>query len=319
MLDLVLGGLLVVLAVRGWMRGLVKEVISLAVLIVGTIVSFRLSTPLGRIFSAMSGASPDASRLVAGMVIFLGIAIAAAVISKALHLGIRILPGVSTLNRAAGAGLSLIAFVLVVTICVSLATVVSLPEAVADELAASTVADALTTSDGMPQRVLGFISGDRVMEITLRIRNLTGDAQAVAEVDQPLTLPAAPASELERLPDAEVVLLDLLNRERVASDVPSLLRSPGLDQFAYDLAMEGYGTGTVSRYADEALRVRLDSFFLPSTARTELVVLAASPEGGHAALVDGPMVDAMGRELSKAGIAVVRGPLGLLIVEVVTG
>jgi hypothetical protein len=270
-------------------------------------------------FSAMSGASPDASRLVAGVIIFLGIAIVAAVISRALHLGIRILPGVSTLNRVGGAGLSLVAFVLVVTIGVSLATVVSLPEAVADELAASSVADALTEPDGMPQRVLGFISGDRVMEITLRIRNLTGDAQAVAAVDQPLTLPAAPASELDRLPDAEVVLLDLLNRERVAADVPSLLRSPGLDQVAFDLAMEGYGTGRVRRYANEDLRVRLDRFGLPSTARTELVVLAASPEAGHAALVDGPIVDAMGRELNKAGIAVVRGPVGLLIVEVVTG
>jgi len=301
------------------MRGLVKEVISLAVLVVGTVASFRLSTPLGRMFSAMSGASPDASRLVAGVIIFLGIAIAAAVVSRALHLGMRILPGVSTLNRVGGAGLSLVALVLVVTIGVSLATVVSLPEAVADELAASSVADALTIPDGVPQRVLGFISGDRVMEITLRIRNLTGDAQAVAEVDQPLTLPPAPASELERLPDAEVVLLDLLNRERVASDVPSLLRSPGLDQVAFDLAMEGYGTGTVRLYVGEDLRVRLESFGLPSTARTELVVLAASPEAGHAALVDGPIVGAMGRELSKAGIAVVRGLLGLLIVEVVTG
>jgi membrane protein required for colicin V production len=319
MLDLILGGALVALGIRGWMRGLVKEVISLAVLVVGTVASFRLSTPLGRMFSAMSGASPDASRLVAGVIIFLGIAIAAAVVSRALHLGMRILPGVSTLNRVGGAGLSLVAFVLVVTIGVSLATVVSLPEAVADELAASSVADALTEPDGMPQRVLGLMSGDRVVELTLRIRSLTGDTQAVATADKSITVPATPASELERLPDAERVVFDLLNRERVAADVPSLLRSPGLDQVAFDLAMEGYGTGTVRLYAGEDLRARLESFGLPSTARTELVVLAASPEAGHAALVDESIADAMRRELSKAGVAVVRGPLGLLVVEVVTG
>ncbi len=110
MLDLVLGALLVVLAIRGWMRGLVREIISLAVLVVGTVAAFRLSTPLGRVFAAMSGASPDATRYVAGIAIFIGLAIAAAVISRVLHLGMRVLPGVSTLNRVAGAGLSLLAF-----------------------------------------------------------------------------------------------------------------------------------------------------------------------------------------------------------------
>ena len=58
MLDLVLGALLVGLGIRGWMRGLVKEVISLAVLVVGTILAFRLSTPLGRVLAAMSARRP---------------------------------------------------------------------------------------------------------------------------------------------------------------------------------------------------------------------------------------------------------------------
>lgn len=319
MLDLVLGALLVVLAIRGWMRGLVKEVISLAVLVVGTVASFRLSTPLGRLIADMSGVSPDAARIAAGLFIFVGIAVVAAVVSRVAHLGMRILPGVSTLNRAAGATLSVLAFTLVVTLAVSLATVAPLPEAAADELAASSVADAIIEPDGVPQRVLGFLSGDRVVEITLRIRDLTGNAQAVATPGEPIVLTPTAASDLERLADAEQAMLDLLNRARVAADVSSLPRSPGLDQFAFDLAMEGYGTGSLRLYDDEALRVRLNNSGLPSIARVELAVLAASPETGHAALVDEPSPNMLRGELSRAGIAVVRGPLGLLIVEVLTG
>lgn len=319
MFDLVLGALLVALGIRGWMRGLVKEVISLAVLVVGTVASFRLSTPLGRLFAEMSGASPDASRIVAGLVIFLGIAVTAAVVSRVAHLGMRFLPGVSTLNRAAGATLSLVAFALVITLVVSLATVVPLPEAVADELAASSVADAITEPDGVPQRVLGVISGDRVVEVTLRIKDLTGTARAVATSDHPIVLAPAPASDLERLPEAEEMILELLNRERVGADVSSLPRSSGLDQAALGLAMEGYGTGSIRLYDDEELRVRLNQAGLPSTTRVELVVLAASPEAGHAALADEREGEMLRGGFTKAGIAVVQGPAGLLIVEVLTG
>jgi membrane protein required for colicin V production len=319
MLDLVLGALLVGLAIRGWMRGLVKEIISLAVLVVGTVASFRLSTPLGKVFAAMSGASPDASRVVAGIVIFFVVAVGAALISRVLHLGMRVLPGVSTLNRAAGATLSLVALILVVTIAASLATVVPLPEAVADEIEASGVADTLTQPDGVPQRVLGFLSGDRVIEITLRIRELTGSARAVATPGSPVPVPAAAGADLKRLPDAEDAVFDLLNRERVAQDAAPLPRSSGLDQVAFDLAWEGYTTGELRIYDDLELRALLNTVGLPSIARTESMVLVASPEAGHVAVVEESGSPVAGLDFTKVGIAVIRGPQGLLIVEVLTG
>lgn len=318
MLDLVLGGLLVVLGIRGWMRGLVKEVISLTVLVVGTVAAFRLSTPLGRVFAAMSGASPDASRYVAGIAIFLAIAIAAAVISRILHLGMRILPGVSTVNRVAGAGLSLFAFALVVTIIVSLATVVPLPEAAAAELDDSVVASSITDPNGVPQRILGFLSGDRVVEISLRIQGLTGSQQAVAAPDRPIEFDPTDSGDLDRLPSVEAVMLDLLNRERVSADVDPVLRSSGLDQVAFDLAMSGYRSGTAGLLADSAVRSLLDGQGILSTQRTQVVVLAASPEAAHVALAD--QADSiLGPGYTKVGIAVVRGPVGLLIVEILAG
>ncbi len=319
MLDLTLGALLVGLGIRGWMRGLAKEIISLAVLVVGTIAAFRLSTPLGRVIANMSGVSPNASRYVAGIIIFLSIGIAAAVASRVLHLGMRILPGVSTLNRAAGAALSLIALTLVVTLIVSLATVVDLPETMEEQLEASTVAGALTDPDGVPQGVLGFLSGDRVVEISLRIRSLTGSDQAVATSGSPLLFPAAESGDLERLPGVEKVMFDLLNRERVAADADPLLRSSGLDRVAHGHAMQGYGTGVVEVPGDDDLRGMLNQDGMPSTSRVLVAVLAASPEAGHAALSDeqGPTLKRDG--LTKVGLVVLRGPVGLLIVEVLSG
>ena len=319
MLDLVLGVLLVLLAVRGWTRGLVREVIGLAVLVVGTVLAFRLSTPLGRVFAAMSGASPDASRVVAGIFIFLGLSVAAAIVSRVLHLGIRLLPGVSTVNRAAGAALSLAAFALLVTLTISLAAVLPLPEAVADELDASAVAATLTEPDGVPQRVLGFLSGDRVVEISLRIQELTGASSAVATVDSPISIPPVEPDDLKRHERAEDVTFDLLNRERVAHDVAAVLRSSGLNEVAYRLAAEGYVAGSLTVRSSEALRQELDAAGLLSTARGQFAVLAASPEAGHAALVAEPVGALLADGFTKVGIGVARGPYGLLIVGVLTG
>jgi hypothetical protein len=253
------------------------------------------------------------------MVIFFGVAIGAALISRLLHLGMRVLPGVSTLNRAAGAALSLVALVLVVTLAASLATVVPLPKAVAEEIEQSSVADTLIQPDGVPQRVLGFLSGDRVVEITLRIRELTGNARAVATPGNPVQIPAAVGADLERLPNAEDAVFDLLNRERVAAEVSPLPRSSGLDQIAFDLAMEGYTTGRLRIYEGLEFRALLNSVSLPSIARTQSVVLAASPEAGHAAMVEESDSTITGPEFSKVGIAVIQGPQGLLIVQVLTG
>jgi uncharacterized membrane protein required for colicin V production len=318
-LDLVLGAALVILAIYGWMQGFVRAVISLAVLVVGTVVAFRVSGPLGEVVADMSGTSPDASRMVAGFGVLMLITIAAAILSRVLHLGIRFLPGVSTMNRAAGAALTLTAAALVITILLSLATMAPLPEAFAEELDGSVVAETLTEPDGMPQQVLGMMSGDRVVELTLRIRELTGDRSAVASSSAPVKVPAAAGADLTRSSAAEEDVFRLLNEERVAQDAAPVARSSGLDQVAFELAMEGYGRGTILPDDQEELRNRLNRAGIPTTARVEMAVLAASPEGGHAALVERVPSVMSSAEFTKAGVVVLEGPSGLLIVEILAG
>jgi len=318
MLDVILGALIVGLGIRGWMRGLLREVISLAVLIVGTVASFRLSTPVGRVLVNMSGISPDVGRYIAGIGIFLATAVGAGIVSRIIHGGLRLLPGVSTLNRAAGATLSLIAFTLVVTLAVSMATVVDLPDAAKRQLDESTVAAALTDPGGIPQRVLGFLSGDRVVEVSLRIRSLTGADHAVASAGAPLELPATDQEGLQRLPAAEATILDLLNRERVAADVEPLPEATGLGDVAFEMAADGYSRGRIEVLESEQLRAILNSAGIPTTTAVELAVLAAGPESAHAALVEEMKDEMTAAGFTRAGIAVVKGPFGLLVVELLT-
>ncbi len=319
MIDLALGATLAILGLYGWAVGLVRALVSLAVIVVGTVVSFRLSGPLGIVVADMSGTSPDASRMVAGFGVLMLISLAAAIVVRILHLGIRFLPGVSTLNRAAGAALTLAGAALVITILLSLATIAPLPEAFAEELEGSVVAETLTEPDGMPQQVLAMMSGDRVVELTLRIRELTGDRSAVASSSTPVMVPPAAAADLTRLPTAEEDMFGLLNEERVAQEAAPLARSSGLDQVAFELAMEGYGSGTILPDDQEELRARLNRAGIPTTARAEVAVLAASPEAGHAALVDRVPSVLGNAELNKVGIVVLEGPVGLLIIEILAG
>jgi uncharacterized membrane protein required for colicin V production len=319
MIDAVLGALVVVLAVKGWMRGLVREVIGFVVLVAGTILAFRLSTPFGRVLAAMSGSSPGAARLAAGIIIFLAISIAAAVVIRIAHLGMRALPGLPTLNRVGGAAFAVLAFALLITLVISLASVTPLPEAVAAELEQSKVAETLTAPEGVPQRVLGFLSGDRVVEVSLRIQELTGGLKAVAKQGEPLLLPSLGSAVATRLPGAEGVMFDLLNRARVDADVDPVLRSDGLDQVAFELALGAFEKGTLETLDDPALRSLLEENSLPSVARAEVAALAASPEAAHEGLVAEDSAAISGERYARVGIAVVQGPIGLVVVEVLAG
>jgi hypothetical protein len=114
-------------------------------------------------------------------------------------------------------------------------------------------------------------------------------------------------------------MFDLLNRERVAADVDPVLRSAGLDRIAFDLALAGYGAGRIGVLGDGELRSLLNDSGMPAIQQAQFAVLAASPEGAHAALVD-QMGTTMVRDgFTRGGISVVQGSVGLLVIEVMSG
>ena len=93
MIDFLLGAVLIGLLVRGWMRGLVREVIGLAVIVVGIFLAFRLSTPAGAVVSGLAGTSADVSRFIGGIAVFLIISVGGAIVSTSSTRGSGSSPG----------------------------------------------------------------------------------------------------------------------------------------------------------------------------------------------------------------------------------
>jgi uncharacterized protein YkwD len=320
--DFLLGALIVALAVRGWMRGFVRESISFLVLVVGLVVAFRLSTPGGSLVESLAGTSADGSRLAAGMVIFLLISASAAVISSFLHRGIRVMPGLPTINRVGGAGLAVLLGIIAVTIALSVAGVLSLPSAVASPVAESAIAARLVDPAGPVQSAVGVISGDRVMENVLKLQDAVGERRLVAD-DGVVFIPAAEEADVDAATEKAAEMHDYLERERAAVGVGSLEPSAPLDQLALDYAFAVYETGRFSNVTAAGDRVadRFEALGVPITAAAQTMALASSPKSAH----EGVMADEEATSIvvddtyRRVGVGAVKGPVGWIIVQVFAG
>ena len=322
MLDFLLGTVLIGLAIRGWWRGLLREAISLVVLAVGLVVAFRLSSPVGDVVEALAGVSPEVGRLIGGAVIFLGISIGAGIASSILHKGMRFVPGLPTLNRAAGAGFAIVATLVVATLALSLLAVTSPPDAVTDQIEGSSFAELLTDPDGVPQKAMGVVSGDRVLERLLALRELTGAQRLVADEDV-IVLEPSDAEELEFDMTAEEELLDMVNRERASVGEDPLVLSGTLRAIAAAHAEDVYTSGIFGRVSGDGLSLddRLEAAALPVVSADQIMALAVSAEAAQEALFsDGTQVAILrSSAFRRVGIAAVNGPLGVIVVEVFAG
>ena len=322
MLDFLLGAIIVALAIRGWWRGLLREAIALVVIALGLILSFRLSTPLGDVVESLAGVSPEMGRLIAGIVVFLAISIGAAIASSVLHKGLRFVPGLPTMNRAAGAGFAVVATLAVATLALSVATVVSPPDIVADQVEGSSFASYLTDPDQVPQKAMGVLSGDRVLEQLLSLRELVGTRRIVSG-DDVVVLEATPVDDVDLDQSAEVDVLDMVNRERASAGEDPLVMSEPLSLLAHAHAEDVYTSGRFTRVSSDgtSFDARLASADIPVVKADQVMALAVTAEAAQEALFDDAthsavLVDPVYR---RVGIAVAKGPFGVIVVEVLAG
>ena len=126
MLDFILGLALAGLLVRGWTRGFVREALDLVGLILGVWIAFRLSGPLGEFLTDRFGVAPEVAGVGAGILLFVlfGVAmsVAARYLSKVMNL-----PGLTMINRVGGAAVALGWGVVIVLVLINLAGVLPLP------------------------------------------------------------------------------------------------------------------------------------------------------------------------------------------------
>ena len=115
---------------------------------------------------------------------------------------------------------------------------------------------------------------------------------------------------------------NLLNRERAGADAAPFVRSERLDALALAYAMEVAETGRFSEVSQngEDVAERLAAAGVRVSAAETVVVLAPSVRSGHEALTlnEAARKEMADRNLRRAGVATVKVPLGMLLVEIYT-
>jgi len=303
MIDVIVATLLVLLIVRGWVRGLLREAIDVGTLVVGAIIAFRLAPTAGRVLHSVFNMPPDLARVVGGSLLFVAIWVAASIAAMIIHRSIKVVPGLSTLNRLGGAALGIVYTVVLVAIGVTLMSASPLPPAVADEFDRSGVVAYVAKPVGPAQRALGMISGDRALQSMAWIRGAVDDwviDPAVTVVTLPQT---GDDGGIHVSVDAAADIYERINSDRIEAGLQELVWSDTLSLVATDRARSAYQSG--SFIAPESIEGRLTSSGIVFVEADERIILAPTP-AGLAATVEpsGTFTD--------VGIGVVEGPYGLI-------
>lgn len=319
MLDFILGAALAALAVRGWLRGFVKEILDLVALVVGVWIAFRLSAPLGDFLTHSFGVTPEVARIGAGVLLFVLFGVA---LSIAAHFLTRVmrLPGLNTINRVGGSAVALAWGVVLVLVLVNVLRVSPVPESIDRALEDSVVVDTIAGPDAFPQRWFHRLAGDSVLLALQTLQGLFGQSRLVPQGDQVIEIPPARADEIRQVRNEAEMVLEELNRFRTGEGLGAFSVSPGLQTMAERRAAEIYMSGLLGRSVD-CMGVARTEPGVSVAVCTDLVALAGSALGAHDGIVSSVDGDTVlhRRDLDRAGIAVADGPLGRLLVVVLGG
>jgi uncharacterized membrane protein required for colicin V production len=307
MIDIVVATLLVLLVVRGWVRGLLREAIDVGTLVVGAILALRLAPSAGEILQRVVGMSPSLARVVGGSLLFVAIWISASIAAMLIHRSIKVVPGLSTLNRLGGAALGIVYAVVLVVIGITLMSAAPLPPAVANAFDRSGVVAYVAEPVGPAQRALGMVSGDRALQSMAWIRGAVDDWVLDPTVSV-VTLPVNDDSAgIHASVDAAADVYERINSVRADAGLEPLAWSDTLSVVATSRALAAYQSG--SFVAQKSIEERLTSSGMAVQRADERMLLAPTPPGVAAA------VDPEGA-FTEVGVGIVDGPYGLIGVVV---
>jgi uncharacterized membrane protein required for colicin V production len=319
LIDFVLGLYFAGLFVRGWVRGFTREAMDLIGLIVGIALAFRFSGPLGDALAEWLGISPELGRLAGGLALFLLVGVLASIGAHYLQ-RVFTMPGLGLTHRLLGGGLALAWALFIAILLLSLLVVLPLPGAFGERLDESRVASALTDPESFPQRMFFTVAGDRVLEALLNLDRLVGRNEVILEEDETLSITPAEPEDLRRDENAAMEIFELVNRARIEKGLDPLAWSAPLaavgEAHATEMYLDGYfghtspTTGTV---AD-----RMANAGIPYVIVGENLALAATARTVHNGLMDSPghRANILGSDFTRVGIGVIKGPLGLMVVQV---
>lgn len=318
--DIIVAAIVAALVIRGWMRGALREALELAVLLVGVFLVFRLSPVVGSVIAGMANVPFEVARIAAGMILFLVLVIGGAVVARLLSIALKLVPGVTFVDRLGGAIVGAGYGALVVVLGTTLISAAPVPDGIRstidDSVGASAIGHRVTDPGGVVQQSVSAVSGEQVFSTVIALQETVG-ARLVAGT-LPIPLPDVGELELPQSPAAAEQVFHSLNRERITEGLDPLSWSGDLATVAVSRADKVYRSGTLA--LDPELGAALKAQGIPGTIHEELVVLAASTEGVSEAVIGASAYrDAvLDRQYRKTGIGIVEGPYGLLAVQILS-
>ena len=319
--DLVSIGVVGGFVIRGWLRGFVREAIEVFVLVVGVFVVFRFSAPIGTVLSAMANIPYELARIVGGVVAFGVLVIGGALVSRIIVGALKIVPGALILNRFGGAIVGLAYGAVIIVLGTTMLGIAPLPskavEAVDREVGSSKIGSEIVAPHGRVQGFMETLSGESMYGSILAIRQIAGDRLAAGTI--PIPLPSVEQTALASDVDGAQAVFAGVNSHRVASGQQPLTWSNDLGDVAEKRARRTYVSGQLS--LDGRLDGDLVSAGIPGTIHTDGIVIGASTDGViEAFTTTSRYAEALtDSKFSRAGIALVSGPYGLVSVFVVSG
>lgn len=308
-------------AVRGWRRGLMREVVELGVLFVGTILVFRLSPIVGAVIAGMANIPSELARVLGGLVILVALVVGAAFVSRLLSISMKIVPGASTINRLGGTLVGMGYAVLIVVLATTLLTAAPLPTIVRDSFDSSVqesvIGSEIVAPGGLVQTTFSSVSGEQIFGAVISVRDAVGDRLMVGTL--PIPLPGVGDDRLVPSQAAAQQVFDEVNAERIKKGVDPLGWSSELAIVSVSRANNVYRSGVLR--LDDGLEGALEAEGIPGTIHDEMLAIAASPNGLAEALVSSTAYEAMisDPQFKRAGVGVVEGPYGLIVVQVLSG
>ena len=244
MLDFILGLVLAGMAVRGWVRGFIREIMDLIGLVAGLWIAIKISGPFGDFLTNSFGVTPEVARIGAGIGLFVlfgvALSIAAHYLSKVMRL-----PGLNLINRIGGSAVAMGWGITIVLIVVNLLQVFPIPESWQNELDESTVVQAIAGPEALPQRALEVLLGDNLLGAIAAIQDLFGTNRAVPGPGEVLEVPPASADEIRQVRSEAEDVLDAINRHRTGLELRPLLLSEGMTEAAERRALQMYTSGRI--------------------------------------------------------------------------
>lgn len=319
--DWIVLGLFAALIVRGWRRGLIREVVELGVLVVGTVVVFRFSPVLGSIVTGMANVPYEVGRIIGGVVMFVALVVGGALIARVVATALKVVPGATTLNRLGGAAVGGAYALVIVVLATTLVSVAPIPDtmrkAIDSSIDSSLVGAWIVSPGGVVQGSVSSISGEGIFSSVIAVRDAVGDRLAAGTL--PIPLPGITDDPLMPSQVAAQAVFDEINRHRISSGVDPLAWSPDLAIVAVARANQVYRSGLLS--LDGGLPEALAAQGIPGTIHGEMVAMAATPQGLAEALSSAAAYEVLITDpaFRLSGVGVIEGPYGLIAVQVVSG